>query len=310
MNTTTPKYRIIAMKPYFLIMLTALIVLTACSNNNHRSDAYGNFEAVEVTVSAEANGKILSLKIEEGQTLMANAVVGTIDARDLELKKAQVIAQREAAAVRIANIQAQIDVQLQQRTNLLADQERVRNLLKDGAATTKQADDLNANLELLDKQIAATKTQSLAVQKELAVYDKQIEQIDDNIRKCRIVNPINGTVLNKYAETGELTAYGKPLYNIADLSTMELRVYVSGDQLPNVRLGLPVNVIIDRDKKTNRTLNGTVSWVSTTAEFTPKTIQTKAERVNLVYAVKVKVINDGSLKIGMPGEITFTADPN
>jgi len=289
-------------------MLTTALVLTDCSNNNHRSDAYGSFEAVEVTVSAEANGKIFTLNIAEGQTLVTDSVVGTIDSGDLEFKKAQIIAQREVAAIRIVNIQSQIDVQLQQRTNLLNDRKRVQKLLKDGAATTKQADDINANLELLDKQIAATKTQSLAVQKELAVYDKQIEQIDDNIRKCRIVNPINGTVLNKYAEAGELTAYGKPLYNIADLSTMELRVYVSGDQLPEVRLGRPVNVIIDRDKKTNRTLNGTVSWISNTAEFTPKTIQTKAERVNLVYAVKVKVVNDGALKIGMPGEVTFITD--
>ncbi len=309
MNTASTHCRIFIMKPYFWIFfLTVSLFLSNCSRNNHRSDAYGNFEAIEVTVSAEANGRILALKVEEGQTLTANAVVGNIDSSDLELKKAQIIAQREAAAIRIVNIQSQIDVQLQQRTNLINDRERVRNLLKDGAATTKQADDLNANLKLLDKQIAATKTQSLAVQKELAVYDKQIEQIDDNIRKCRIINPINGTVLNKYAEAGELTAYGKPLYNIADLSTLELRVYVSGDQLPDLKLGMPVNVIIDRDKKTNRTLNGTVSWISTTAEFTPKTIQTKAERVNLVYAVKVKVVNDGALKIGMPGEVTFITD--
>jgi len=297
------------MKHYFcLIVLTGLLVLNDCSRNNHRSDAYGNFEAVEVTISAEANGRIIRLDVEEGQTLSANLVVGLIDTSDFELKKTQVIAQRGVTATRIINIQSQIEVQLQQRVNLVTEQKRIRNLLKDGAATSKQADDLKANLELLDKQIMATKTQSLSVQKELEVYDKQIEQIDANIRKCHIINPINGTVLNKYAESSELTVYGKSLYNIADLSTMELRVYISGNQLPAVRLGMPVDVLIDRDKKTNHTLHGTVSWISTTAEFTPKTIQTKAERVNLVYALKVKVVNDGSLKIGMPGEVNFITE--
>ncbi|MFH1213089.1 MAG: HlyD family efflux transporter periplasmic adaptor subunit [Candidatus Neomarinimicrobiota bacterium] len=294
------------MRKHFRSICTAsLVILTGCSGNNHHSDAYGNFEAVEVTVSAESNGKIISLNLEEGQTLLADAVIGLIDTSDLTLRKAQTIAQREAAATRIVNIQSQINVQLQQRTNLNADKERIRKLLTDGAATTKQMDDLNANLDLLDKQISATKTQSLSVQKELIVYDRQIEQIDENISKCRIINPISGTVLNKFVETGEITAYGKPLYNIADLSVMELRVFVSGDQLPNVRLGEPVEVLIDRDRKTNSTLEGTVSWISPSAEFTPKTIQTKAERVSLVYAVKVRVMNDGTLKIGMPGEVNF-----
>jgi len=294
------------MRKHFRSICTAsLVILTGCSGNNHHSDAYGNFEAVEVTVSAESNGKIISLNLEEGQTLPADAVIGLIDTSDLTLRKAQTIAQREAAATRIVNIQSQINVQLQQRTNLNADKERIRKLLTDGAATTKQMDDLNANLDLLDKQISATKTQSLSVQKELIVYDRQIEQIDENISKCRIINPISGTVLNKFVETGEITAYGKPLYNIADLSVMELRVFVSGDQLPNVRLGEPVEVLIDRDRKTNSTLEGTVSWISPSAEFTPKTIQTKAERVSLVYAVKVRVMNDGTLKIGMPGEVNF-----
>jgi len=292
-------------KHFRSICIASLLILTGCSGNNHNSDAYGNFEAVEVTVSAESNGKIISLNLEEGQILPADTVIGLIDTSDLTLRKAQTIAQRDAAATRIVSIQSQINVQLQQRTNLNADKERVRKLLTDGAATTKQMDDLNANLDLLDKQISATKTQSLSVQKELIVYDRQIEQIDENISKCRIVNPISGTVLNKFVETGEITAYGKPLYNIADLSVMELRVFVSGDQLPNVRLGEQVEVLIDRDRKTNSALEGTIRWISSSAEFTPKTIQTKAERVSLVYAVKVRVMNDGTLKIGMPGEVNF-----
>ena len=177
--------------------------------------------------------------------------------------------------------------------------------MQDGAATTKQMDDINANLNLLYKQILATKTQENSVKMELVIYDRQLDQIDENIRKCKIVNPITGTVLNKYAETGELTGSGKTLYNIADLSEMDLRIYISGDQIPDIHLGDTVEVLIDKDKKNNRSLEGIISWIASSAEFTPKTIQTKAERVNLVYAVKVKVRNDGSLKIGMPGEVNF-----
>ncbi|MCJ7800884.1 MAG: HlyD family efflux transporter periplasmic adaptor subunit, partial [Candidatus Marinimicrobia bacterium] len=166
-------------------------------------------------------------------------------------------------------------------------------------------DDIKANLDLLNKQIVATKTQENSVRKELMVFDRQIDQLEENIKKCRIINPIAGTVLNKYAEAGELTGSGKALYNIADLSEMDLRIYVSGDQIPDIHLGDNVEVLIDKDKKNNRSLEGIISWIASSAEFTPKTIQTKAERVNLVYAVKVKVQNDGSLKIGMPGEVNF-----
>jgi len=295
--------RPISMK--FLPWLITLVLFTGCSGNHQKSDAYGNFEAIEVTISAEASGKILRLDAEAGQVFEAGAVVGQIDPTDLAFRSAQLLAQREAAASKIANIQAQIDVQVQQQQNLLADKARIEKLLQDGAATTKQLDDVNAGLNLMEKQILATKIQNNSVKKELAVYDRQIEQIEDNIRKCRVLNPIAGTILNKYAEAGEITAYGKALYNIANLSEMDLRVYVSGDQLPDVRLGDKVEILIDRDKKTNRSLEGTIGWISSNAEFTPKMIQTKEERVNLVYAVRIKVKNDGSLKIGMPGEVNF-----
>jgi len=285
-----------------------LLTIAGCSKNNHISDAYGNFEAVEITVSAEANGKILQFNVEEGQTLEAGAVVGMIDPSDLNIRKAQLLAQRDAGESKIATIQSQIDVQLQQQENLSIEKTRVENLLKDNAATSKQMDDIVANLRLIAKQILSTKTQVNSAKKEIAVIDRQIDQVDENIQKCQIVNPIRGTVLNRFAEAGEITAYGKPLYNIADLSTMDLRVYVSGAQLSQIAVGQQVEVLIDKDKKTDQTLTGTIGWISPAAEFTPKTIQTKEERVNLVYAVKVKVKNDGSLKIGMPGEMNFSSN--
>jgi len=286
-------------------LLIALILLFGCSGNHQKSDAYGNFEVIETTISSEANGKILKLDIETGQILEVGAVIGYIDSTDLGLRKAILKSQRAAAASKTANIQAQIAVQDQQQNNILLDKDRVEKLLQGGAATTKQMDDIDANLNLINKQILATKTQKNSVKKELTVFDRQLDQIEENISKCRIVNPITGTILNKYAEAGELTGIGKAIYNIADLSEMDLRIYVSGDQIPTIRLGDKVEVIIDKDKKNNRSLEGVIGWIASSAEFTPKTIQTKTERVNLVYAVKVKVQNDGSLKIGMPGEVNF-----
>lgn len=286
-------------------LLIALILLFGCSGNHQKSDAYGNFEVIETTISSEANGKILKLDIETGQILEVGAVIGYIDSTDLGLRKAILKSQRAAAASKTANIQAQIAVQDQQQNNILLDKDRVEKLLQGGAATTKQMDDIDANLNLINKQILATKTQKNSVKKELTVFDRQLDQIEENISKCRIVNPITGTILNKYAEAGELTGIGKAIYNIADLSEMDLRIYVSGDQITAIRLGDKVEVIIDKDKKNNRSLEGVIGWIASSAEFTPKTIQTKTERVNLVYAVKVKVQNDGSLKIGMPGEVNF-----
>jgi HlyD family secretion protein len=303
MSTNLISKKPISMKIIPLLIASTLFI--GCSGNHQKSDAYGNFEVIEVTISSEANGKILSLDIDAGQLIEAGAVIGYIDSTDLYLRKAFLNSQREAAASKIINVQAQVAVQIQQQDNILVDKDRVEKLLQDGAATTKQMDDINANLNLLNKQILATKTQENSVKKELTVYDRQLDQIEENISKCRIVNPITGTILNKYAEAGELTGSGKALYNMANLSEMDLRIYVSGDQIPDVRLGDKVEVLIDSDKKNNRSLEGIISWIASSAEFTPKIIQTKAERVNLVYAVKVKVQNDGSLKIGMPGEVNF-----
>ena len=292
------------MKTNYILIILA-VVLSACSSNEDRSDAYGNFEVDDVIISAEANGKLMMLNIQEGQRLNNGKLVAAIDTTDLVLKRKQLKAQKTASASKLTNINSQIDVQEQQKSNLTVDKNRVEKMLKDGAATQKQLDDINGNLDLIDKQISSIKTQKSAILAELDAIDAQVDQVNASIGKCQIINPITGVVLDKYAEPGEITAFGKPIYKIANTDEMYLRVYVSGAQLPNIKLGQEVQVLIDKDTETDQILTGQVSWISETAEFTPKIIQTKEERVNLVYAVKIRVSNDGRLKIGMPGEVNF-----
>lgn len=277
--------------------------MVSCGNRNDQPDAYGTFEADEITISSMATGQLLRFDIEEGMLLDSGQVVGYVDTTDLHLKKMQAIDQQAATSSKLGDLSAQVAVQEQNRENVLVEQRRVAAMLKDGAATQKQMDDINSSLKLIDKQIASIKTQSTGITGTVSSIGQQIAQLEESIRKSAIVNPVKGTVLTKFAERDEVTAFGKPLYRIADMSTMTLRVYISGVQLPHVKTGQKVQVRFDKDEKTNSTLEGVVTWISPTAEFTPKTIQTKEERVNLVYAVKVQVVNDGSLKIGMPGEI-------
>ncbi len=284
-------------------MFTLVVLGVSCSSDKDKPDAYGSFEATEVTVSSLANGKIMMFSIEEGQLLDSNQLVGFIDTTDLHLKKLQTIGQNNVTGSRREDLQAQIAVQEQNRENILIEKKRVLNLLKDGAATRKQLDDINSSLNLIEKQIASIKTQFAGIDNQIGSTDQQIAQLRESIKNGRIVNPVKGTVLTKFAENNEVTTFGKPLYKIADLREMQLRVYVSGAQLPAIKLGDPVEVRFDKDEHTNSKTTGIVSWISQSAEFTPKTIQTKEERVNLVYAVKVRVKNDGALKIGMPGEI-------
>jgi len=291
------------MKIKYLVLF--LVMVSACGNQNEKSDAYGNFEAEDVIVSSQANGQILLFNIQEGETLNANQVVGLVDTISLYLQKVQLISRKSAIASSIGNVNSQIQVQLQQKKNVLVDQERLVRLFSEGAATQKQLDDINGALELIEKQINATKTQLNAITDEIKATDAQIERINENIRKSNIVNPISGTVLTKIAMQGEVTAFGKPLYRIANLDKLILKAYISGEQLAQVKTGQDVEVLIDINEKENRSLTGRVAWISDEAEFTPKTIQTKKERVHLVYAIKVAVKNDGSLKVGMPGEVNF-----
>jgi len=287
------------------IYLILLLILGWSCNRNDRSDAYGNFEAIEVMVSSQANGQILSLVVEEGMKVNLGDTIGLIDTVDLSLKKDQLLSQKQVIMARLRNIDSQIRVQEQQRKNILVDKERVENLLKDGAATQKQMDDITGGLDLIEQQIMATEVQKDAIRAELATLDTQVKQVEETLSKCFIVSPLSGTVLVKFTERGEITAMGKPICKMANLDDMELKVYLSGDQLPYLKLGQTVEVLIDKNAREFSTLQGTVTWISSKAEFTPKTIQTKKERVNLVYAAKVRVPNDGTLKIGMPGEVNF-----
>jgi len=283
-----------------------LIAFAGCAGNGPSSDAYGNFEATEVLISSEATGRLLSFRVEEGQGLAAGEVVGLVDTVQLALKRDQLGASRQAVRSKITGVVAQIDVLEEQKRVALVEKNRIEKLLQDQAATRKQLDDVNGQISVLDRQIQSIRTQSAPILGEIDALDAQIAQLDDQIAKSRIVNPVDGTVLVTYAEPYELTAQGRPLYKIADLDTMYLRAYVSGAQLPHVRLGQPVDVLIDEDADTDRTLSGAITWIASQAEFTPKVIQTKEERVNLVYAFKVRVSNpEGRLKIGMPGEVRF-----
>lgn len=287
---------------YYLVLI---LVLSLACNRNERSDAYGNFEAIEVIVSSQSNGQLLSLTIEEGLDVILGDTIGLIDTIDLSLKKEQLISQEGVLLARLRNFDSQVRVQEQQRKNLLVDKERVANLLKDGAATQKQMDDITGGLDLLEQQILATQVQKEAARAEMATLESQVRQVEETLNKCYIISPLSGTVLVKFAEAGEITSLGKPVCKIANLDALELKVYISGDQLPYLKIGQTVDVLIDRNQKEFTKLRGNVSWISSKAEFTPKTIQTKKERVNLVYAAKVRVPNDGTLKIGMPGEINF-----
>lgn len=290
------------MKRYYFILL---VFLAACSANDHRSDAYGNFEAVDIIVSAQANGQILDLSIREGQKLDAGQKVGLVDTTNLHLQKKLLRSKQKAIASGTDNIKAQIGVQQQKLKNLMTDQERVEKLFKDGAATQKQLDDINGAVDLVEKQIRASQTQFARIRDEVDALETQVEQVNEGIQRSIITNPVQGTILTKFSETGEITALGKPLYKIAQLDELNLKVYVSGDQLPHIRIGHEVQVLIDNTTTENTELKGVIGWIAEEAEFTPKTIQTKKERVNLVYAVKVRVKNDGALKIGMPGEVNF-----
>ncbi|HBS86765.1 MAG: hypothetical protein A2W91_12105 [Bacteroidetes bacterium GWF2_38_335] len=287
------------------ILTAAPVVWWACSESDSESDAYGNFEAKETIISAEVSGKVLNFSVEEGSVLKKGETVGLIDTIQLSLKKEQLIAQKKAVSSRTDNIFAQIRVLDEQNDKLVFEKQRIEKLLKDGAATQKQLDDIESQIKVNQKQIASIQAQNSPVINEQKVYDVQIKQIEDQIARSIIVNPVNGSVLEKYCEPFEMTSAGKALYKIADLTKVELRVYVSGDQLSEIKPGKEVDVLYDSGKGELTTVKGTVSWISSQAEFTPKIIQTREERVNLVYAVKIIVENDGSIKFGMPGEIKF-----
>lgn len=288
------------MKQLFTFLI--LINLVACNKNNDKADGYGNFEATEVTISAEASGKIEYLNLEEGAIVAPNTQVGLIDTIQLYLSKQQLIASKNTIASKSGNVLSQTAVLNEQLKTTLIEQKRIQNMFAENAATKRQVDEINGKVNVLHEQIKSIKTQDAPISNEQKSIDVQIEKINDQIQKCKIINPIQGTVLAKYSEVNEVTNFGKPLYKLADLTTMTLRVFISERQLNQIKVGQKVTVKIDTQEDM-KSYPGTISWIASSAEFTPKIIQTKEERANLVYAVKVNVKNDGSLKIGMPAEM-------
>lgn len=305
-----------------ILILPGFILFMACASKN-KFDATGTFETTEVIVSAELSGKIQSLTIREGDTVSQNKVVGLVDAENIALQKAQVEASIEALGQKTADVSPQVQlltnqlaVQQSRLNNLLHERTRIENLLKQDAATGKQLDDINAQIDVAKREMTVTQqqinvqrsnvsTQNRGILSEGKPLQKRVEQLNDQLQRSNIVNPINGTVIAKYAEAGEITSAGKALYKIADMNEMILRAYITGGQLSQVKLGQPVKVLVDDGDEKYKEYSGTITWIADKAEFTPKTIQTKEERANLVYATKISVKNDGFLKIGMYGEVQF-----
>jgi HlyD family secretion protein len=287
------------------VILAIIISFTSCGKSNRQADAFGNFEADEIIVSAQTQGILIFLDVKEGDLLEKNKLIGKIDTTVPVIKKEQLLAQNSVIAARLLNLDAQLKVQEEQRNNLVREVNRMDKLLSEGAATQQQNDDLLGKLKVLDSQTEAIRSQKNIINGEKSVLSAQLDEVSNMLEKCSIVSSTNGTVLEKYVEADELVSPGKALLKIANLAEMELKVYVSGAQLPSIAIRDTVDVMIDNQDKTFQTLKGIVSWISSSVEFTPKIIQTREERVNMVYAVKIRVNNDGRLKIGMPGEVIF-----
>ena len=314
-----------------------LLTLVACKTETPKFDAVGTFEATEIIVSSEATGKILTFNVKEGDTVGVGKIVATIDPLSIELQKEQIAASMTAIGEKSndatpqvqvfaeqINVQRnQIAVQKQQLAVLQKEQKRFEALVKADAATPKQLDDITGQISVLSRQIDAAESQikvlerqsqtqkdvvsiqNRGISSEKLPLQKRLKQLDDQIARTRVTNPLSGTILTKYAEVGEITMAGKALYKIADMREMTLRAYVQGSQLGQVKIGQKVRIRLDDGADKSREVSGTITWISSKAEFTPKTIQTKDERANLVYAIKIGVPNDGSLKIGMYGEVVF-----
>jgi HlyD family secretion protein len=304
-------------------LLLGILFLFACGRKGLESDASGVFEADEVIVSAEVGGKILEFGVREGDTVSQGKITAVIDATNLSLQREQVEASIAALKEKTNTVEPQIQlleeqerVQRSQLATLQKERIRFEKLVKADAATPKQLDDIIGQIDVLERQIAVTRqqmavqrnlmgTQNRSILSESASLEKRVAQLQDQLNKGLVPSPLNGTVLTTYVHQGELATPGKPLYRIADLSVLTLRAYISGEQLPLVKLGQTVEVLVDAGADDYKKYPGTISWVSDKAEFTPKTIQTKEERANLVYATKILVKNDGYLKIGMYGEVIF-----
>ena len=291
------------------IVYIAAVVLAASCGTEAEFDAQGTFEATEVVVSSEATGRILNFEVEEGMAVEANQMVGAIDSVQLHLQRKQLVAQQSALLGSRPDVKKQVAALREQIAKQNEELRRVENMLKDGAATKKQKDDIEAQIKILERQLDATLStldkNTSTINNNSAALEAQIAALDDRISKCRVISPVGGTVLVKYAEAGELASVGKPLMKIADLDNIYLRAYFTSDQLAKVNLGDEVKVVADFGGDERYDYVGRIAWISSESEFTPKTIQTKDSRANLVYAVKIAVENDGRLKIGLAGEVVL-----
>lgn len=288
-------------------LLGLAVLFFACHGEDGEYDATGVFETTEVIVSAQGTGEIMRFDIDEGQTVDAEVELGYIDTVQLSLKKQELLANLEATDSRRYNVARQIASLREEIATQKHEQQRYQNLVQAKAANQKQLDDINARLATLEKQLAA-QTETLengnrTVSGQVRMLEAQLAQVEDQIGKCRISSPINGTILSKYAEAGELASQGRALFKVGDIVNMYLRAYITADQLTELKIGQSVRVFADEGESGRREYAGTVSWISDKAEFTPKTIQTRDERANLVYAVKIQIQNDGFVKRGMYGEI-------
>lgn len=293
-----------AIKLFFISVL-----FISCNENEDNFDASGTFEAEEVIVSSEVTGTIEELEVEEGTTVEKGQLLGWIDSTQLYLRKKQLLAQIDAILSKRPHVATQLASYRVQLEAAEREQKRIQNLFKAEAATQKQVDDATAQVGIIRRQMEAHRSSldisSQGLISETLPIAAQVEQLDDQLQHSKIINPITGVILSRYAEEHELVTPGKPLYKIGDISTLELRAYITGSQLPLLKLNQEVKVFSDNGTGGYNEYPGTLSWISSKAEFTPKTIQTKDERADLVYAIKVRVKNDGFLKIGMFGELKF-----
>ncbi len=288
-----------------LLITISLLILSGCKSRTGEADAYGNFEATEVIVSAETGGRILQFDRLEGSGVEKGDIIALVDTTILHLQKKEIDAGMNSVRTRMTSIVSQDAIFNQQIANININISRIENMLKDSAATQKQYDDLTGQVAVLQKQIAANNTQKASVASDINVYESKRATLNEQIIRSCVKSPLKGTIIEKFSEAGEMTAPGKPLVKIADLSVIKLKVYVSGAQVGKIKTGQQCTVRIDNGKEGYRTFRGTIGYVSDKAEFTPKIIQTKEERVILVYAVDIYVENDGTLKSGMPGEAIF-----
>ena len=295
------------MKKIIICTAALAFLVSSCGSSDKEFDATGIFEATEVTVSAEATGQLMVFDVTEGSRVNADRQVGLIDTVQLQLKAEQVGATRESFANQRPNVQAQIAATRQQLAKAQLEQTRTAALLKDGAATRKQMDDADNAVRVLKSQLEAQvsmlNNSARSLNSQMSGADIQRYQVLDQLKKCHITSPITGTILEKYAERGEFAVIGKPLFKVADVDQMYLHAYITSAQLAKVKVGQRVKVFSDYGTDTRKSYDGTVTWISSRAEFTPKTILTDDERADLVYAVKIAVKNDGYIKIGMYGEV-------